>query len=984
MSITEGNERFVAVGGKVVKANGKAVTIDISSAGADISLNMTGATAGQIAQIATVDTDGKPTAWEAVDIPQSDWEQSDATTSDYIKNRPFYADTVVVPFASIPTTDAWEIAPTAADEFFSNISSYTVRYNGTDYHFDKSAIVTWASVEFQGVGGKLAENSASFTSDDIPFVISRPKVNGSYDGQSAYVGKSMSEPPEDIKIFRSNIKQIDPKFLPANRFVVTVTQGGNGNFTADKTISEIVEAYEAEKDVVASFAGQELPLHMISNGNTAVFDLSTLGDTSQGLIIGRAGVILTNELIIPRIYPVEKTSAMTNPVGVDIDGKLWSKADTSLAITGATVGQLAKITAVDDSGKPTAWEAVDDRLPNPNSSNVDKALVTEQIGEDEYAYGFARIPDISDFINLGINGASTGQFAKVKSVDQSGQPVLWETVNMSEPFVVTVTWNATDGKMMVDKTHAEVVKAYAEGKQISAKIVDYSDVVESGILPLCVISQEGAFIFSGLAENFNGDTDIITLTDAKGNWSISSPSIARLTDIPTALPNPNALTVKVGDTTTTYDGSAAKTVEITDAGELVTATTEILPAYTNQIPLSVDASGAIYNGVGYKPDVLLNSSGSEVSGSGTFVSGFIPVKKGDIIRVKDTSSSAIDTSCVFTLTSSKAGAANCGKTISDISKNALYGTITINGNVVTWDTSGIGYYFWNSFSWLRVTTTSANSVVTVNEEIKDVVTVQNVLKSTVKVKKGNLDFDIASPLLSTKTIVCFGDSIFGMIRDTTSVPAWAASFTGAKVYNVGFGGCRMAVHPTDGYAAFSMWALADAVATGNYTLQDAQAASGANYFPTQLALLKSIDFGGVDIIVIHYGTNDFTGGVAIDNADDDDDTTTLCGALRYALRMIQTAYPKIRVFVSLPIYRKWDNVGAETYTNANGKKLREFCTALAEVADEFNCPFIDGYKALGINAANASAFLADGTHLNEYGRQAFGEYIGGCLISPKT
>ena len=30
-----------------------------------------------------------------------------------------------------------------------------------------------------------------------------------------------------------------------------------------------------------------------------------------------------------------------------------------IGITGATVGQIAKITAVDDSGKPTAWEAVD-------------------------------------------------------------------------------------------------------------------------------------------------------------------------------------------------------------------------------------------------------------------------------------------------------------------------------------------------------------------------------------------------------------------------------------------------------------------------------------------------------------------------------------------------------------------------------------------------------------------------------------------------
>ena len=457
--------------------------------------------------------------------------------------------------------------------------------------------------------------------------------------------------------------------------------------------------------------------------------------------------------------------------------------------------------------------------------------------------------------------------------------------------------------------------------------------------------------------------------------------LVQIPTVPETLPNPKALTLKVGGATATYDGSSAQEV---DFPEIVVAESVTSPTYTNQVPLSVDASGAIYNGVGYKSGVSLNSSGAEIPSSGAAVSGYIPVKKGDIIRIKDTSQANFDTTLMMTLTADKAGTANCGKDIVAIQTNAVYGTITTNGNVVTWDTSGIGYYFWDNFAWLRVTTHSADAIVTVNEEITDTVTTQNVLKPSVKVKKANVDFDIASPLLSGKTVVCFGDSIFGMTRDTTSVPAWAAAFTGAKVYNVGFGGCRMAVHPTSSYAAFSMWALADAVATGTYTTQDAQASSGADYFAQQLAVLKGIDFGSVDTVVIHYGTNDFTGNVAIDNATDDDDTSTLCGALRYALRKIQTAYPKIRVFISLPIYRKWDSTGAETYTNANGKKLREFCTALAGVADEFNCPCIDGYKALGINTANASAFLADGTHLNEHGRQAFGEYIGGCLISPKA
>lgn len=59
------------------------------------------------------------------------------------------------------------------------------------------------------------------------------------------------------------------------------------------------------------------------------------------------------------INPEGRTTSMTNPVGVDGYGKLWSKADTSLNVTGATVGQTIKVKAVDANGKPTAWEAVD-------------------------------------------------------------------------------------------------------------------------------------------------------------------------------------------------------------------------------------------------------------------------------------------------------------------------------------------------------------------------------------------------------------------------------------------------------------------------------------------------------------------------------------------------------------------------------------------------------------------------------------------------
>ena len=240
-----------------------------------------------------------------------------------------------------------------------------------------------------------------------------------------------------------------------------------------------------------------------------------------------------------------------------------------------------------------------------------------------------------------------------------------------------------------------------------------------------------------------------------------------------------------------------------------------------------------------------------------------------------------------------------------------------------------------------------------------------------------------------KKVVCFGDSLFGMHRGEDSTPAFVALETGATVYNAGFSGCRMSVHPTSGYAAFSMWALAKAIAENNWADQDAQASSGSSYFPDQLALLKSVDFSSVDIAVIHYGTNDFTAGngMQIDNDSDHDDCNTFIGAFRYSVEKLLGAYPKLRIFVSLPVYRFWTDNGteyAETHTNRNGNTLPEFVEALRNAAAEYNLPVIDGYYGLGINKANAATFLSDGTHHNVAGRERFGRYIGQNLIAQQT
>lgn len=235
-----------------------------------------------------------------------------------------------------------------------------------------------------------------------------------------------------------------------------------------------------------------------------------------------------------------------------------------------------------------------------------------------------------------------------------------------------------------------------------------------------------------------------------------------------------------------------------------------------------------------------------------------------------------------------------------------------------------------------------------------------------------------------ENIVFFGDSIFGMYRDETSVANRFAEITGANVYNVGFGGCRMSIHPSTGYGEFSMWALADAIYNEDWTAQDAAAASGSSYFPSQLSVLKSIDFNTVDRVVIHYGTNDFTGNAQIDNADNLVDYSTVCGALRYSLEKLLTKYPHLRIYVSVPTFRYWANdaeIYPDTHTNDNGKTLLDYIDAIADVAKEYCVPVIDGYHGLGVNKMNVATFLEDGTHHNETGRKRLGHYIASCICA---
>lgn len=142
------------------------------------------------------------------------------------------------------------------------------------------------------------------------------------------------------------------------------------------------------------------------------------------------------------------------------------------------------------------------------------------------------------------------------------------TGDVKSTFYVTVA-QGTDS-VTADKTPEEVYAAYAAGYAVYA-ITKPNDYVFPFVLPMTVcLKQSGQVSLVFVA--FTG-SDFIGVQYNGSVWMIITGTLASSEDIPTIpdyLPNPNALNITIGNTTTSYDGSAAKTVEIPEGVPSVT------------------------------------------------------------------------------------------------------------------------------------------------------------------------------------------------------------------------------------------------------------------------------------------------------------------------------------------------------------------------------------------------------------------------------
>lgn len=168
--------------------------------------------------------------------------------------------------------------------------------------------------------------------------------------------------------------------------------------------------------------------------------------------------------------------------------------------------------------------------------------------------------DLANDVQASLDKADSAlQSAPVTSVNGA-------TGEVKGTFYVTVT-QGDNYNITADKTAMEVYKAYAAGYAVYA-ITKFPETDVPFVLPLVSAVNMRDMILLGfaalgsLSPEAAPNYPVVVYNGANKKWTTWFGTLATPGDIPSELKNPYSLNIKIGDTTTSYDGSATKTVKI--------------------------------------------------------------------------------------------------------------------------------------------------------------------------------------------------------------------------------------------------------------------------------------------------------------------------------------------------------------------------------------------------------------------------------------
>lgn len=225
-------------------------------------------------------------------------------------------------------------------------------------------------------------------------------------------------------------------------------------------------------------------------------------------------------------------------------------------------------------------------------------------------------------------------------------------------------------------------------------------------------------------------------------------------------------------------------------------------------------------------------------------------------------------------------------------------------------------------------------------------------------------------------ILLLGDSVLGY---DNSMKKYLSELTGSEILNSAIGGTSVSARTDTAspFYAFDGINLVTAISTGDFSTQDANV-EGTGYAPNieKLNTLKTLDYSKVNLIVIGYGTNDYTQGKTIEQ---------ITTALNTCVDLLQQKNPLCKILILSPIWRYFSN-GTDGDTRVyNVSTLKEISNGIVEWAENKRISVLDGYKNFELNQNTMSALCVDDdgsyVHLKPIGAERYAHLINGKIRS---
>ncbi len=234
-------------------------------------------------------------------------------------------------------------------------------------------------------------------------------------------------------------------------------------------------------------------------------------------------------------------------------------------------------------------------------------------------------------------------------------------------------------------------------------------------------------------------------------------------------------------------------------------------------------------------------------------------------------------------------------------------------------------------------------------------------------------------------VVTLGDSVLGLVRDDSGIPALLGEKLGKTVFNGAFGGTcvgRMGGEGEKAYAmdALSLSGIAKAIASRDFGVQQAgKIRDGVTeYFGSVVDGLESIDFSATEIVVIMHGLNDIYAGVPLGNGDKTTDEFTFEGALRKSVENLKRINPDMRILLVTPTFTWFLPTGqtSDEYDKGYGT-AQDYVAAEIKVANDMGVEILDLYHDFYPHEKweDFLLYTEDGLHPNEAGRELIADAI---------